>query len=76
VWEIGSHIIFLSCYIFGYSSALSSSAFERLCLLFNIGALHSQIASAQNLHSDDGLKLAAKMFQVCFSFGMGFVYPS
>ncbi|KXJ05841.1 Programmed cell death 6-interacting protein, partial [Exaiptasia diaphana] len=42
---------------------LSSSAYEKICLLFNIGALQSQIASAQNLNSEDGVKLAAKMFQ-------------
>ncbi|KXJ20769.1 Programmed cell death 6-interacting protein [Exaiptasia diaphana] len=50
--------------MFGYKKAsLSSSAYEKICLLFNIGALQSQIASAQNLNSEDGVKLAAKMFQ-------------
>lgn len=33
-------------------------------MLFNIGALQSQIAKAQNFDSDEGLKAAAKHFQV------------
>ena len=52
----------MQCILF--VTALSSSAYEKICLLFNIGALQSQIASAQNLNSEDGVKLAAKMFQV------------
>ena len=47
-----------------YFPALSSGAYERLCLLYNIASLYSEVANAQNLHSDDGLKTAAKMFQV------------
>ena len=38
--------------------------FERLCVLYNIGALMSQIGSEANLQTDDGLKIAAKYFQV------------
>ncbi|XP_032218255.2 programmed cell death 6-interacting protein [Nematostella vectensis] len=64
--------------LFGYKKAsLATSAYERLCLLFNIGALESQIASAQNLQTDDGLKLAAKMFQSasgCFNLLKDSVY--
>ncbi|CAK8671406.1 unnamed protein product [Clavelina lepadiformis] len=37
--------------------------FERLCVLYNIGALMSQIGSEANLQTDDGLKIAAKYFQ-------------
>ena len=33
-------------------------------MLFNIGALQSQIAKSQNFDSDEGLKTAAKHFQV------------
>lgn len=33
-------------------------------MLFNIGALQSQIAKSQNFDSDEGLKNAAKHFQV------------
>jgi programmed cell death 6-interacting protein len=44
--------------------ALASASYEKMCLLFNIGALQSQIAASQNLTSDDGLKTAAKYFQV------------
>jgi len=45
-------------------TALASSSFERVCLLFNIAALQSQIAEVQNHSSDDGLKLSAKLYQV------------
>uniref|UniRef100_H2YHX3 BRO1 domain-containing protein n=1 Tax=Ciona savignyi TaxID=51511 RepID=H2YHX3_CIOSA len=37
--------------------------FERLCVLYNIAALMSQIGSEANLQTDDGLKTAAKYFQ-------------
>ena len=43
---------------------MSSLQYERLCLLFNIGVLQGQIAATQNFQSDEGLKTAAKMFQV------------
>jgi len=46
------------------SLALCSFAYERICVLFNIAAQQSAIASAQNLETDDGLKMAAKLFQV------------
>lgn len=45
-------------------AAETSSMYERCCVLFNIGALQSQIAKSQNFDSDDGLKTAAKHFQV------------
>lgn len=35
-----------------------------MCLLFNIAALQSQVASVQSRETDDGLKLSAKLFQV------------
>lgn len=41
-----------------------SATYERCCVLFNIGALQSQIAKSQNFDSDEGLKAAAKHFQV------------
>lgn len=43
--------------------ALSSGAYERFCVLFNIGALLSQLAAQKGLHEDDDLKVAAKYFQ-------------
>ncbi|XP_043204066.1 programmed cell death 6-interacting protein-like [Amphibalanus amphitrite] len=45
------------------SLTVASFAFERICMLFNIAALQSQIAAVQNFESDDGLKTAAKMLQ-------------
>lgn len=58
--------------IFGRSSlVLSSNLYERLCVLFNIGATCSDVASTQQLDTEDGLKSAAKYFQLaasCYSF--------
>ncbi|XP_062869611.1 programmed cell death 6-interacting protein [Trichomycterus rosablanca] len=44
--------------------ALASVGYEKTCVLFNIGALASQIASEQNLDNDEGLKTAAKFYQL------------
>lgn len=38
-------------------------AFEKVCVLFNIAALQSAVASSQSLDSDEGLKLAMKLYQ-------------
>ena len=48
----------------GKRGSQANSLFERACVLFNYGAVSSQIAASQNLDTDDGLKLAAKYFQV------------
>lgn len=44
--------------------ALSSFAYERICVLFNIAAQQSAVAATQNLDTDEGLKIAAKYLQV------------
>ncbi|KAG7457825.1 hypothetical protein MATL_G00231450 [Megalops atlanticus] len=44
--------------------ALACLGYEKTCVLFNVGALASQIASEQNLDSDEGLKAAAKFYQL------------
>lgn len=44
--------------------SLSSGGYEKACVLFNIAALQSQIASVQTLESDTEVKLCAKLFQV------------
>jgi len=46
------------------STAIASGSFERVCVLFNIAAMQSQIAETQNIGSDDGRKTATKLFQV------------
>jgi programmed cell death 6-interacting protein len=56
--------------------ALSYGLFERAAVLFNIGALMSQIAAAQSLGTDEELKSAAKLFQQsagCFAHLKDFV---
>uniref|UniRef100_A0A3B4FTW4 Programmed cell death 6-interacting protein n=1 Tax=Pundamilia nyererei TaxID=303518 RepID=A0A3B4FTW4_9CICH len=44
--------------------ALASLGYEKTCVLFNVAALASQIASEQNLDNDEGLKTSAKYYQL------------
>jgi programmed cell death 6-interacting protein len=46
---------------------LSSGLYERLCVLFNIAAQASDIASTQQFDTDDGLKTAMKLYQLAAS---------
>ncbi|XP_058789345.1 programmed cell death 6-interacting protein isoform X2 [Phymastichus coffea] len=52
--------------IFGgkLSLTITTLAYEKICVLFNIAALQSCVASSQSFENDDGLKLAAKLFQL------------
>ncbi|XP_052804277.1 programmed cell death 6-interacting protein-like isoform X2 [Mya arenaria] len=43
--------------------SIASGAYEKVCVLFNIAALMSQIGEVQNHESDEGLKTSAKYFQ-------------
>ncbi|VDL99854.1 unnamed protein product [Schistocephalus solidus] len=40
-----------------------SAGFERCCMIFDLAAVHSQIAASQNICDDEGLRTAAKSFQ-------------
>ena len=46
------------------SLAHASLAFERISVLFNTAAMMSQVASVQEVDTDDGLKIAQKYFQL------------
>lgn len=51
--------------LFGRSTlALSSSVYERLCVLFNVAAVCSEVAGTQALDTEEGLKTAAKLYQL------------
>ncbi|XP_065667183.1 programmed cell death 6-interacting protein [Hydra vulgaris] len=66
--------------IFGSTKcSLSCGDYERFCVLFNMAALLSQLASIQNLSTDDGLKTAAKYYQQSaglFSYLKDNVFPA
>ncbi|RUS90047.1 hypothetical protein EGW08_002160 [Elysia chlorotica] len=50
--------------------AIASGAYEKVCMLFNIASLQSQIAAIQNHESNDGMKLTVKFFQqACGIYG-------
>ena len=58
--------------------ALTSGAYERFCVLFNIGALLSQLAAMKGTGADEDLKVAAKYFQQSagvYSYLKDQVYP-
>ncbi|OWA53599.1 Programmed cell death 6-interacting protein [Hypsibius exemplaris] len=41
----------------------ASLAFEKICVMFNIGSMLSQIGANQNVEFDDGLRIATRYFQ-------------
>ncbi|RVE50047.1 hypothetical protein evm_005253 [Chilo suppressalis] len=45
------------------SLTISSLAYERMCVLFNMGAMQSAVAAQQPLDTEDSLKLATKLLQ-------------
>ena len=51
--------------IFGgrISLTVPSFAYERVCVLFNMGAYSSMIAAGENFETDDGLQKALKKLQ-------------
>lgn len=52
--------------IFGgrISLTVPSFSYEKVCILFNIGAFNSFVAAEQNFESDDGLQKALKRLQL------------
>lgn len=44
---------------------LKNLLFERAAVLFNLGALYSQLASAEDRSTPDGLKRAIGHYQAC-----------
>ena len=46
-------------------TVVASSAFEKGSVLFSIAAMQTQLAESQSLLTDEGLKTAARLFQVC-----------
>ncbi|CAK9302904.1 unnamed protein product [Gordionus sp. m RMFG-2023] len=57
---------FESSSLFNFKSSLTmvNGQFEKACVLFNIGAMQSQVACSQNLDQDNNLKTAVKYFQI------------
>ncbi|KAG4067035.1 hypothetical protein HA402_000026 [Bradysia odoriphaga] len=52
-----------SIFVGRMSLTLTSLAYEKVCVLFNIAALQSAVAASQSVESDEGLKVATKLFQ-------------
>lgn len=42
---------------------IAAGAYEKICVLFDVAAMQTQVVELQEITSDDGLKMAAKLFQ-------------
>ena len=54
---------------------LRNLAFERTAVLFNLGALYSQLASSEDRSTQEGLKHAIAHYQVSWKLSKTFEFP-
>ena len=71
IYLILNNILLVSGWSVLLLSAVASAAYEKACVLFSIAAMQTQVANIQDMKTDDGLKMAAKLFQVGWSAETG-----